>query len=326
MNAVLVTGATGFLGRQMALRLAQEGNLVHALYRTEAKLGGLQHDNIRFFRGSLDDADSISHAMEGCRQVYHMAAYTLPWAWNPRVFYDQNIGGTENVLLAAWRHGVEKLVFTSTAGVLGPSSGELNTEEKQFTGRHFTHYDRSKSKAEEKVFEFARKGLNAVVINPTRIFGPGYLSKSNAVTMMIERYLQGKWKLIPGNGKSIGNYVFVEDVVDCHLLAMQKGRSGERYLAGSENFSYNEFFELLAMVSGIKHRLYRVPVGLMMVPAVGMLCAARLTGWTPPIVPSFVRRYNQNWAVSSEKAMNELGYSPISFNQGLKKTIEWIQS
>jgi len=242
MNTILVTGSTGFLGRRLATSLAEEGNLVHALYRTDEKIRGWKHDNIRFFKGTLGDKNSIGQAMEGCRQVYHLAAFAAPWVRNPRVIYNENVGGTENILESARRLGVKKLVYTSTAGVFGPSNGELNTEEKQFNGNHFTHYDRSKAEAETKVMKYVAGGLNAVIVNPTRIYGPGNLSKSNSVTMMIEKYIRGKWRIIPGDGSSIGNYVYVDDAVNCHQLAMARGRAGERYIAGGENLTFNELF------------------------------------------------------------------------------------
>ena len=324
MNTVLVTGATGYLGRQLALRLAGDGNIVHALYRSEAKLEGLQHKNIYPYRGTLTDAESINSAMQGCSQVYHLAALASAWTRNSRVFYDENVGGTENVLKVAEKQGVKKLVFTSSAGVLGPSSTDPNTEEKQFEAKHFTHYDRSKAMSENLVMEYVDKGLPAIVVNPTRIFGPGSMSTSNATTMMIDRYILGKWKIIPGDGESIGNYVFVEDVVNCHLLVMEKGRIGERYLAGGENLSFNEFFARLALVSGVQQKMYRLPVSLMMSAARMMLGTAWLTGWSPPIIPAFVRRYNHNWKISDKKARKELGYEPLSFEEGLKETIDWL--
>lgn len=325
MNTVLVTGATGFLGKRLTMRLAYEGNRVHALYRSEEKIRGWEHENIRFFKGTLNDPDGIDRAMKGCRQVYHMAAFASVWARDPRFFYEENVQGTVNVLEAARKLGVEKLVFTSTAGVLGPSGGGLNTEEKPLPVVHLTHYDRSKAMAELKVQEYVSGGLNAVITNPTRIFGPGILSKSNALTMMIERYLRGKWRLIPGDGSGIGNYVYVDDVVEGHLLAMEKGQPGQRYLIGGDNLSFNDFFKILTEVSGVKHILYKLPVGLMMIIARGFLGIAWLTGRTPPITPAFVRRYNHNWEVSCNKARKELGYRPASFEEGLKKTIEWIR-
>lgn len=325
MNTILVTGATGFLGKHLAMRLAHEGNKVHALYRSEEKIHGWEHENIHFFKGTLSDNDGIDRAMKGCRQVYHLAAFASVWARDPRVFHKENFQGTVNVLDSARKQGVEKLVFTSTAGVLGPSDRGLNTEEKPLPVEHFTHYDRSKAMAEQKVLEYVSGGFDAVIVNPTRIFGPGILSKSNALTMMIKRYLRGKWRLIPGNGSGIGNYVYIDDVVEGHLLAMEKGQPGQRYLIGGDNLSFNDFFKILAEVSGVRHNLFKLPVGLMMIIARGFLGIAWLTGRTPPITPAFVRRYNHNWEVSCDKAHRELGYTPASFEEGLIKTIEWIR-
>jgi nucleoside-diphosphate-sugar epimerase len=324
MKVAMVTGATGFLGRNLTARLAENGVKVHALYRSEEKIRDWNHENIEFFRGSLTDRDSLENAISGCDEVHHLAAYASPWARDNDLFYRENVGGTINILQAAKELGVKKMVYVSTAGVLGPSNGGLNTENKKFTGTHFTHYDCSKAMAEEKVKEFANSELQAVIVNPTRIFGPGVLSSANSLTVMIRAYLEGKWKVIPGNGQSMGNYVFVEDVVDCILMAMEKGKSGERYLAGGENLSFNKLFEIIATVSGKKYRLYRMPQWIMMLAAGLIQGTALLAGKAPRITPSFVRRYQHNWAVSTKKAEDELGYRPLRFEEGLKKTIEWI--
>jgi farnesol dehydrogenase len=326
MNRVFVTGATGFLGMSLVKRLLEEGNMVHALYRSEEKIRGWEESNLFFFKGSLGDRDSIERAMRECSQVYHLAAFASVWAKDPKAFYRENVDGTVHVLEAALKNNVKRLVFTSTAGVLGPSNGTPNTEEKQFSGQHFTHYDRSKDQAEGKVREYCKKGGEAVIVNPSRIYGPGNLSQSNSVSRMIASYLRGKWKIIPGDGTSIGNYVYVEDVVSLLLIAMEKGLPGERYLAGGENLSFNGFFEILSRISGRKHRMYRLPVGLMMAVAGTMQAIANLTGWPPAITPAFVRRYNQNWAISIDKSIGQLGYNPLSFEEGLIKTIEWIKS
>ena len=327
MNAVLVTGATGFVGRQLAIRLAGEGQRVHALYRSEGKIGDWRDPGIRFFKGSLGDRGSLRSAMKGCGQVYHVAAYVSSWAKDPGIYYRENVEGTVNVLDTALDLGVEKLVFTSTAGVLGPSNGKgMITEDSPPPGQYYTQYDHSKAEAEKKVMEYFSRGLQAVVVSPTRIFGPGSLSTANALTRLIGRYLRGKWRIIPGSGKSIGNYVFIEDVVNCHILAMEKGRPGQRYLAGGHNLSFNEFFSVLEQVSGLKTKLYRMPAPLMMAAAGIFFSWGKLSGWNPPITPSFVRRYQHHWEVSVRKAEKELGYVPLRFEEGLRRTIEWLES
>jgi farnesol dehydrogenase len=325
MKRVLVTGTTGFLGNRLVRRLADGDSRIHAFYRSEEKIRGWEHENISFFKGSLEDQDSIESAMQGCEQVFHLAAFAAPWARDNSRFDRENVGGTVNILKSAIKQGVKRLVYTSTAGVLGPSNGQLNTEAKKFTGKHYTHYDRTKAMAEEMVREYTGKGLEAVIVNPTRIYGPGILNPANSVTLMIRSYVEGRWKIIPGDGQSIGNYVYIDDVIDCMLLAMKNGCPGERYLAGGENLSFNEFFNAIAKVSGVKHRLYKIPAPLMILVAGTMLGMAWLTGKPPRITPAFIRRYRQDWAVSTEKAERELGYRPIKFEEGLISTLEWMK-
>jgi farnesol dehydrogenase len=325
MNRVLVTGATGFLGRSLVNRLAGNGNIVHALYRSEEKIRGWDNENIHFFNGTLDNRESLDRAMEGCREVYHLASFVGTWARDSTRIYEQNVGGTVNVLEAAGRAAADKIVLTSTAGVLGPSKGKPVTEDAPLSSNHFTHYDRSKAMAEEKTLEYASRGLPVIIVNPTRVYGPGNLSKSNALTDLVSRYVLGNWRLRPGSGSSIGNYVFIDDAVNCHLLAMEKGRPGQRYIAGGDNLSFDELFEILARVSGIERKLFTIPYGLMLAAAVTFQGAAWLTGWDPPIIPAFIRRYTRDWEFSSEKAKRELGYRPRSFEEGLRETIEWIR-
>ena len=268
--------------------------------------------------------------MEGCSQVYHMAAFADVWARDPKVFYDINTGGTETVLKAALRHGVERLVFTSTAGTLGPSEAAPNVESKIYKGPHLTHYDRSKSLAEDLVMDYASTSLDAVVVNPTRIYGPGPLVKSNTVTLMIDSYTKGKWRLIPGNGQSVGNYVFVGDLVDGHLLAMEKGKRGERYIISGDNLSFNELFKQIAEVSGVEQKMWKIPIPAMLAYSGSLQSAAWIRSRftrshrSPPIIPAFVRRYQHNWLVSNEKARSELGYAPVGFREGLRRTLEWL--
>jgi nucleoside-diphosphate-sugar epimerase len=143
---------------------------------------------------------------------------------------------------------------------------------------------------------------------------------------MIERYLEGRWRLLPGNGRSIGNYVFVEDVVDGHILAMKNGRHGERYILGGDNLSYRDLFQLVRDISGLTHRLYEIPVQVMLGAAWLMELRTRLTGKAPMITRGLVRKFSHHWIVSSGKAQRELGYEPRSGRAGIRETIAWLHS
>ena len=190
----------------------------------------------------------------------------------------------------------------------------------------FTLYEESKFQLEQKLLGQKEGRPEVVIVNPTRVYGPGFLSESNGVTRMIKQYVEGSWRLIPGNGRSQGNYVHVEDVVSGHLLAMQKGLAGERYVLGGENISYLQLFEYTRLASGAKYRLFKVPLWLMLTLAGLMQGISAITSRPPLIVPNLVRKFSHNWIVSSRKAIQELGYEARSAKDGIKQTVQWIQN
>jgi len=326
MSTVLVTGATGFVGKQLAMKLAGSGHRVHAMYRSEAKIGDLKHENIRLYKGTLTDPASIERAMKGCEQVYHLAAFAAVWSRKPEEIYEQNVQGTVNILESAKKNGIERVVHTSTAGVFGPSGQKPNSEDSPPATSFFIHYDRSKAQAEQSIKAYVRDGMDVVIVSPTRIYGPGKLGDSNGVTRLVRDYMKGRWHIIPGNGRSVGNYVYIDDVVKGHMLAMEKGQPGELYLLGGSDLSFNEFFDILKEISGSHYFLIKIPMFIGISAAAIMLTMAKLSGGMPMITPGLLKRYSHNWAVSSEKAMTELGYDPVDFRRGLKKTVEWLQT
>ena len=322
---IFVSGATGYIGSRLSLKLAGEGHTVHALYRSLDKTRIINHRNIRLFKGDIMDEGSLDRALVECEAVYHTAAFTRVWMRDAGKIYRLNIEGTINVLRASLRAGIKKIVVTSTAGVLGSSTnGSIN--EDSVTGSFFIDYETSKFILEKILILFSGKAMDITIVNPTRVYGPGPLTESNGVTRMIDRYCRGKWHYVPGDGMSTGNYVFVDDVVEGHILAMEKGRSGERYILGGENVSYRLFFERLSDISGRKFRIYGVPLFILYPVAGLMLLLARITGKGPMITPSLVRKFSKNFLISSEKARKELGYKPSDLSEGLKKTVNWLNS
>jgi nucleoside-diphosphate-sugar epimerase len=178
---------------------------------------------------------------------------------------------------------------------------------------------------EQRVKDFVEGGLNVVLVNPTRVYGPGPLSESNSLTKIIKAYVQGRWHIIPGLGNSIGNYVFIEDVVNGHILAMNRGLPGERYVLGGENKSYNDFFDILSKICERKSWMVPFPRPFMMGAAGLAFFFARLLRRPPPIPPGWVKRYLQDWAVSSAKSKRELGYRITSLEEGVRKTVAWLR-
>jgi farnesol dehydrogenase len=321
---VLITGATGFIGANLANRLIREGFTVHALYRSTEKTKILEKSNRVLFKGDILDVASLEAAMTGCARVYHMAAFTDVWTGTPGLVYRLNVTGTKNVLEVAKKLAIKEIVFTSTAGVFGPSTQGIIREDTRRSMPFFLEYEKTKAEAEELVQEYVKEGMNIRIVNPTRVYGPGVLSKSNSVSRMIDAYSRGKWHLIPGNGKSIGNYVFVDDVVNGHILAMEKGRAGERYLLGGENIDYNGFFDTLSQLTGRSTWMIRLPLWLMLTVAQLAMVNTWLTGIKPFITPALVRKFNYHWNVSSQKAADQLGYSVTPIREGMEKTLAWI--
>ena len=322
---IFVSGATGFIGSRLVEKLAENGAIVHALYRSEAKADLIRKDGVYLFKGDILDEESVSSAMKGCDLAYHVAAFAGIWSKDPSLIFRLNVDGALNVVRAAANCGTRRVLITSTAGILGPSDKVAVDEKTPTPASFFTTYEASKSLMEKKLGELSSPIPEVLIVNPTRVYGPGVLSESNRVTRMIGKYLNGKWKLIPGDGNSSGNYVHVEDVVKGHLLAMEKGKPGERYVLGGENITYNQLFDLTRKIGRVNFRLFHVPLWLMLSLASMMGLWTRLTGVPPLILPGLVKKINHNWIVSSEKAIKELGYNPRSAHEGIADCFKWFR-
>lgn len=323
---IFITGATGYLGQRLAFNLADSGKFIHVLVRDVAKAKTLlAHPAIKLFKGDILDKASIAPAIANCEQAYHLAALASVWNPNPKSFEEVNVKGLQNVLDCCIDAGIQDVVFTSTAGVVGHSENMRPVAElTNLNPKLETHYERSKLNAELILKRYVDKGLRAIIVNPSRVFGPGLLTESNGFTRLIKMYISGKWNIMPGNGSSVGNYVFVDDVIRGLILAMDKASAGERYLLGGTDASYNEFFSLIRETSGCSNTLYRMPLPLMLFISYIQMGLANTTGRHPLITPPFVRKYAKNWSVSSEKAIKELGYSITPLEIGMAKTLTWL--
>ena len=321
-----LTGATGFIGKELAKKLLDRGDTIHALVRSPEKGKEIEHKNLHLFPGDVTNPESIEIAIQGCDFVFHLAGYAKPWSKDKSLPEKINIDGTRNVLEAAMRYKIKRVVFTSTAGVLKPSEkNEIVDENSPNPDSYLTDYERTKREAELLCGQYVNKGLDIVLVNPSRVYGPGELSKSNSVTTIIKKYSEGKWRVIPGSGAEIGNYVFISDIVNGHLIAMEKGQPGERYILGGTNASFLHFFEILSQQTGRKLRLFHLPLWVMTAASKTMLFIAENMGGEPLITPQWVKRYNQDRILSSEKAVNQLGYSITPLEKGIGKTLDWLQ-
>ncbi|MBD1365459.1 NAD-dependent epimerase/dehydratase family protein [Mucilaginibacter sp. ZT4R22] len=325
MIKILVTGATGFIGRELCLALAGKGYQVRALCRNTNHPYLIKHKNIVPVQGDILYPDSLKKAMQDCTQVYHTAALAKMWCRNPDAFYDTNVIGTRNVLSAATNAGVAKLVYTSTCGVWGPTLNfPLSEDEPRIVGFPIV-YERTKYLAELEVQQFVNQGLNVVTVNPSRVFGEGPVTDSNTVSKMVSGYLRGKWRIIPGNGEQVANYAYLPDVVNGHIAAMEKGLKGNRYILGGEDISFNQFFSTVGTASGIKHRMLRVPQKAIKLYSHVEQFKTRLTGLPPFFLPEFADRLKFDQKYSSQKAAMQLGYRITPFGDAMQKTVDYLK-
>ena len=322
---IFITGSTGFIGQKLTHALAEQGNTVVALVRSKGKASVLNHPNIETIQGDLFDIQALEKGMKNCEEVYHLAAFASVWAKDD-TFKRVNIDGTANILDAAKKQGVARLVVTSTAGVIGPAIDGPVNEETPRQVDFFTDYESTKYESEEQMRKRAANGQHIVIVNPTRVYGPGPLNVSNSVTKLIKQYIDGQWKFMPGDGMSTGNYVYVEDVIQGHINAMEKGRSGQRYLLGGEDATYHELFDLIADIGGKKYKLYKMPLGIMLTFGKLQLFLAENFGRQPMITPGWVRKYLYKWSVSSQKAQDELGYQITPLKSGVQQTVDWLRT
>ena len=326
MNCFL-TGASGFIGQRLAERLSAEGHQVRCLVRSPEKFEALSHlSGVTPHIGDLDYIAALTKGVRGCDTVFHLAAFAKPWSKDKSIPFRVNVTGTENLLKVSLGAGVKRFVFTSSAAVIGPSPG-VDPIDESFPRSvpFFNEYEETKAAAEQLVMAYCRNGMETVIVNPPRVYGPGPVNESNALTRMIKLYALGKWHILPGDGTCVGSYVLVDDVVRGHILAAIHGRPGNRYALGGENLTFRQFFDTLAAVTGSRHWLLPLPVGMMVAVAKVMEWQSSVTGIPPLITSQWVKKYLNHWSLSSQKAMTDLGYSITPLREGVKITLEWLK-
>jgi nucleoside-diphosphate-sugar epimerase len=324
---VFVTGGTGFIGARLTEKLIEDNHEVILLARSPSMVPYAGNEKVTVIKGDLSDKEKLKTGMKSCDWVFHMAAYAKASFSDPSVVTSINIDGTVNVFEAALESGVRKVVFTSTGGTMSYSHDGMPVDEETNKNPELhTLYEKTKAEAEKIAVGYKAKGLDVVIVNPTRVYGPGRLSESNSVTRIIKLYMSGLWRINPGDGSSTGNYVYVDDVAEGHILAAMHGRGGERYILGGENLSFNRLFDTIGSAAGRKRILIRLPAGLMKAIVKGITFFSRIFKVSPPITRDFLDKYLRDWIMSSDKAVRELGYRITPLSEGVAKTIEWLRT
>jgi farnesol dehydrogenase len=324
---IFITGATGFIGTHLTEKLLREGHEVTIMIRKISAAEEFRGKNLNILNGDIFSSEKLQDGMKGCDWVFHLAAYAKPYSRDKDLPYKTNVEGTTNVLEAAGMAGVKKIVITSTAGTMGFShNGTPVNEETNKDPDYHTEYERTKSASEKIAFETAAKGLNVTVVNPSRVFGPGKLTKSNSITRIMKMYGQGLWRIIPGDGNSIGNYAYIDDIVNGHILAALNGKSGERYILGGENVSFNRLFESLGKAYGKSRLMMKIDEANLNRIAAFTGFFLGLAGKPPLITSSWIEKYLKNWSLSSNKAITGLSYNITPFDEAIATTAYWCQS
>jgi len=321
----LVTGATGFIGYHVAKLLKEMGFLVSALVREGSDSSALKTLGIELIRGDVRDFDSVYEALKGCQQLYHLAADYRLWVPDPKTMYDINVQGTKNVMQAALKLGVEKVVYTSTVGTLTASSnGKPSDEESLVTIKEMVgHYKRSKFIAEQEVYNFIGKGAPVVIVNPSTPIGP-MDRKPTPTGKMIVDFLNGR---IPAYLDTGLNFVDVEDVAAGHWLASRYGRIGQRYILGNKNITLMEFFGSLASMAGGKPPKLRLPyLPILFAAYVDEAFSKWVTKRHPRIPLTGVKMARKYMYFDCTKAVRELKMPQTPIEAAMERAIDWFKS
>jgi dihydroflavonol-4-reductase len=317
MGRTLVTGATGFIGAHVARLLVARGDEVVVTVRRDSPLAGLDGLAVRRVRADMLDRRAVRRAMQGVARVFHIAGTTNLRAARDEAF-PVAVEGTRIVLEEALRAGAQRVVYTSSAGTIGPARAGRNADETTGwgAGRYAIPYLDAMHQAEALALGMVARGLAVVVVNPAHVFGAGDPGRSS--TALVRRFLRRE---IPAYVDGTLNVVAVQDVARGHLLADERGQVGERYILGNRNFTMTRLFADLGRLSGVQPPALKLPV----LAAMTLADAAQRLGQTHLPTPAEVRAASLNWSFSNRKAKRELGWSTSPHEDCLEETIEWYR-
>lgn len=324
MPLTLVTGGTGFVGRHLVHKLVERGEDVRILVRSPSRLEGLKELRLEIYDGDLRDIVSLRSALANCRRLYHVAADYRLWSLNPQELYHSNVEGTRNILQTAKELGVEKIVYTSTVGALGnPGNGTPGNEQTPVSIEEMTGpYKRSKFLAEKIALDFASQGVPITIVNPSTPVGSRDV-KPTPTGQMIVDFLRGKMFAYMDTGL---NLVDVEDVAVGHILAMENGQIGQKYILGNQNLPLIEIFQILSRLTGIPAPRQRMSYPIAFAFAAAATAYADWVSKKPPLISvESVRLTRKYMYFDSSRAIRELGFQPGSVEKALEKAVCWFR-
>jgi dihydroflavonol-4-reductase len=320
-----VTGATGFVGSHVARVLAEQGADLRLLVRVSSDTSNIESLNAERVLGDLRDPVSIEKAMAGCDSVFHVAADYRLWVRDPEQMYRANVEGTRTILDAARKNRVRRLVHTSSVATMGfTSNGQLADENSPVRLESMIGpYKRSKFMAEQLALQAGASGMDVVVVNPTTPVGEQDIRPTPTGRIVVD-FLKKKFPAYVDTGL---NLVDVRECARGHLTALEKGRSGERYILGGENLTLKQILDKLAAITGLPSPKVKVPYVLALATGVvDEVVTGRILGREPRATIDAVRMGRKKMFVSSAKAERELGWSPSPVDGALRRAVEWFRS
>ncbi len=322
-----VTGATGFLGSHVARALADQGADLRLLVRPTSDLRNLDGLHADRVIGDLRDPASIEKALSGCDVVFHVAADYRLWVRDPDEMYRSNVEGTRCLLEGVRKQGVRRVVYTSSVATMGftsgPRKGQVADEQSPVgIDDMIGHYKRSKFMAEQVALDAAKSGVDVVVVNPTTPIGERDIKPTPTGRIVVD-FLKRKFPAYVETGLNL------VDATECargHVQALEKGRSGERYILGGENLTLKQILDRLAAITGLKSPTVKLPyVFAFATGVVDEMITGRFLGREPRATIDAVRMGRKMMFVTSAKAERELGWRTLPVDNALHRSVEWFR-
>ena len=321
---VFLTGATGFVGSHVARAFAERGAKQRLLVRPTSTLAGLEGmQDVQLVRGDLRQVSELRSAMQGCDALVHVAADYRLWVRDPDAMYAANVDATRDLLRVAGEVGIKRVVYTSSVATMGfKSDGSIVDEETPVSlAEMIGHYKRSKFLAEQVAIEAARRGQHVMILNPTTPIGGGDVKPTPTGRIVVD-FLNRRFPAYVDTGL---NLVDVEEVARMHVIALDRGRPGERYILGGENLSLKQILDRMSAITGLPSPTRKVP------HAVAMLFAffdewitGRIRGREPRATVEAVRMGRKIMFANSSKAERELGFKVMPVYGAMRQAIGWF--
>ena len=323
MANILITGGTGFIGVPLVKKLNSLGHNLKLLIRESSDITPFEDlNNIEYITGNIQDIDSLNQAVNNIDIIYHLAAYTRMWAKDKTIIEDTNIKGTENIAKIALEKKI-RFLYISSFIALGATPIDPVDETYESEDGLYLDYAKTKFQAKKLIKEYLNKGLNATIFYPGIVYGPGDF---NIFGQTILDITARKFLGCPGKGDNIGNFVYVNDIIDGIVSVIDRNDlKGEHFILGGVNVKFRDWMDLIAEIAGNKKNPRHFPMSFGTMYALFCELKTKMTKKMPYINRPTVKMINHNWSYSSEKAIEKLGYKITPLREGLEQTIKWYK-